>query len=176
MFGGKTWRWVSLWRSLTGECRLYSAEADYCQSRSLNPLSQRSGGKGETKAEIMSRARPADVSHHTPVPRRGRKWPSLTLSSLLFTCRNGFVTAFCLFGVVRFKKMHHRCRVSGGRNHPPSDQRVRRGDNYMLILWQNPRPPACQYIIKSIVETQIVSDSNLSGQIYRERKRLSLSR
>lgn len=40
------------------------------------------------------------------------------------------------------KKMHHRCRVSGRPNHPPSHQRVRRGDNYMLILWQNPRPPA----------------------------------
>lgn len=156
-----------------------SAEADYCQGRSLNPLSeasQASGGKGETKAEIMSAARPADVSHHTPVPRRGRKWPSLTLSSLLFTCRNGFDAAFCLFGVVRFKKMHHRCRVSGRRHHPPSDQRVRRGDNYMLILWQNPRPPACHYITTSILETQIVSNSNPNGQIYRGRNRLSLSR
>lgn len=79
-----------------------SAEADYCQGRSLNPLSaasQASGGKGETKTEIMSAARPADESHHTPVPRRGRKWPSLTLSSLLFTCRNGFDAAFCLFGL-----------------------------------------------------------------------------
>lgn len=66
----------------------------------------------------MSAARAADVSHHTPHTCAcvcvwldlswGRKWPSLTAFSLLFTCRNGFDTAFCLFGVIRFKKMHHR--------------------------------------------------------------------
>lgn len=180
MFGSfvsKTWRWVSLWRPLSDLCRLVQKQT-IVSGRIIKPIKSSKHQAARERQRLRSCLQLGPPMCHTthlchaeggsdPLSRSPHYYSlAETDSTRLSVCSESFGLRKCIIGA--------GCQADGTIR--PQIKEFAAATITCLSCDKTHARPACQYIIKSIVETQIVPNSNPSGQIYRERNRLSLSR